>query len=373
MATMKVLYVTRKFPPSVGGLETAAYELHKALAAITDTRLVHYGGSNKLLPVVYPWLFLRALIQGWIWRPDVIYLQDGMLAPTGVLLQWLLRRPAVMSVHGLDITYDIPVYQAMVRWCFPRIAHIVAGGDLSLGEIQKRFSRARTAVIPYGVSDSFYREKPRAQMRIDLAKSIGVDSKLLQQSKLIVTTGRLVPRKGVAWFVDEVMARLVDAQPDVRYLVAGKGPDEDRIRESIARQNLSAHVQLLGYISDETRDLLYNSADIFVMPNIPIRDDVEGFGLVALEAASCGTPIVASKIDGIINAVAEGNTGQLLPAADAEVYLRTLSDELDKSSFDRVAVRQYVLDNFSWHKTAAHYLEVFELVAKKTNTQKNPQ
>jgi glycosyltransferase involved in cell wall biosynthesis len=87
---------------------------------------------------------------------------------------------------------------------------------------------------------------------------------------------------------------------------------------------------------------------------------MEGFGLVALEAASCGTPVFASGIEGLLDAVTDTRTGYLLPAQDARQYVQILTRELKNPSLARSKVRQYVLENFSWEKSAQGYLKIFE-------------
>lgn len=362
---MKVLYVTRKFPPSVGGMEQAAFELYKALNVLTYVRLVSYGGPNKYLPVVYPWLFVRALLSTLVWQPDVIYLQDGVMAPMGLLLRVLMRKPIVVSIHGLEVTYENAFYKAIMKPSVLRMQQVVVGSTQTEQAVHLRYPELPLKKVTYGVSDTFYIGKPTDTLRQELAVALGLDKSALHSRKLLVTTGRLVERKGVAWFVNEVMPRLREQHPDVLYLVAGKGPDEAKIRSAIEQHAMSEHVMLLGYIPDEVRDLLYNAADYFVMPNIPVPKDMEGFGLVAVEAASCGTPVVASGIEGIIDAVVDGKTGKLLPARDANAYINTISEELTKSSFKRQAIRDYALGRFSWRRSAEGYLAVFRQTIKQ--------
>ncbi len=366
----KVLFVTRKFPPNVGGMEKAAYELHRSLADILPVKLISYGGPNKYLPVVYPWLFVRALIAVWLWRPTIIYLQDGVMAPMGYVLHYLTRKPLVMSVHGLEVTFENSFYKALMQRVMPTINRIVIGSEQTKAAVLKRFPNAKLAKVTYGVRDDFYVTGATDELRRQLADKLELDSAELVGKKLLVTTGRLVNRKGVAWFVESVMPGLVAANPDVRYLVAGKGPNEDRIRNLIEAQGLTGKVYLLGYISDEVRNLLYNSADYFLMPNIPVPNDMEGFGLVAIEAASCGTPVIASGIEGITDAVVEGKTGRLLPAGDAAAYQKVLLQELTQPSLYRESVRDYVLANYSWPRTAAGYKAVFEEVLIAAAKQK---
>src|SRR5947209_6212036 len=93
----KILFITRKYPPSIGGMETAAYELYKALHDSTEqTDLIAWGGSNKWLPVVYFWLFGRAMVNVLARRPDVIILQDGVMAPLGWALKILTGLPTLI-------------------------------------------------------------------------------------------------------------------------------------------------------------------------------------------------------------------------------------------------------------------------------------
>ncbi len=366
---VRVLYVTRKFPPSVGGMEKAAYELHRSLAAILPVKLVAYGGPNKYLPVVYPWLFVRALLAAYAWRPDIIYLQDGVMAPMGFLLRLLTRKPIVMSVHGLEVTFENGFYKALMKRVVPSVNRIVIGSEQTKAAVLKRFPEAPLAKVTYGVRDDFYVTGTVRALRVQLADKLGLDSQELVGKKLLATTGRLVDRKGVAWFIEHVMPQLVAANPDVRYLVAGKGPNEASIRSLIEQHKLSNNVYLLGYISDEVRNVLYTAADYFLMPNIPVPNDMEGFGLVAVEAASCGTPVVASGIEGITDAVVDGKMGKLLPASDSAAYLQYVSQELVRPSFDRNKVRAYVLDAYSWPKAAAGYRAVFEEVLAATAKQ----
>src|SRR5690606_3881294 len=119
---MHILFITRKYPPSKGGMENAAFELYTALAANSQNRvkLIKWGGSNALLPVVYLVLFARSLAYILGNEPDVIYLQDGVMAPLGWLLRLLTRLPTVMTIHGKEATYANPVYKIIVVPFVPR-------------------------------------------------------------------------------------------------------------------------------------------------------------------------------------------------------------------------------------------------------------
>ena len=162
-------------------------------------------------------------------------------------------------------------------------------------------------------------------------------SGLPDDAVVLLTVGRLVARKGVRWFVAEVMPKL---PPSVHYLVAGSGPDLTNIEHAIAAAGSHAQVHLLGRVSEDEREDLLRGSDLFVQPNIPIEGDMEGFGLVVLEAATRGTPVVASALEGLRDAVVDGETGFLVAPSDAEAWsTRVTSLAADRTGLVDVGAR----------------------------------
>ncbi|MFC1948310.1 glycosyltransferase [Chloroflexota bacterium] len=107
--------------------------------------------------------------------------------------------------------------------------------------------------------------------------------------------------------------------------------------------------------------LLYNASDIFIMPNIPVKGDMEGFGLVTIEASSCGLPVVASRIEGIKDAIQNGENGMLVEPGNVQEYVSSIKkwleyDEL-RNKFGRQA-RRFTLENYGWEKVAQCYLDL---------------
>src|SRR5579884_1054396 len=101
---MKVLFITRKYPPAVGGMELFAYELSQALAVKTEVRLVKWSGYGRLRAVLWalPSLFVRSFWDLLTHKTDVIHAHDSLLAPIALVLSRLFRKPFVVVVHGLD-------------------------------------------------------------------------------------------------------------------------------------------------------------------------------------------------------------------------------------------------------------------------------
>jgi len=341
-------------------MENAAFELYTALSASHEVTLIKWGGANKLLPVVYPWLLLRALLAGLKRRPDVVYLQDGLMGPLGLILKVCLRRPTLMTIHGLEATYANPLYRAVVPPCIKRQNQLVAVSNETKQKVLQGLPGTQPTVIFNGLRDSFYQARGRGEQLAVIAQETGIPLGQLQASKLLHTNGRLVPRKGVLWFIDNVMPQLQNAAQPVLYLVSGTGKQREVIEAAIQERGLQDQVKLLGRVSDQLLQALYNAADIFVMPNVPIPNNMEGFGLVALEAASCGTMVVASRLEGIPDAIQHGQNGLLVRPGDAAEYLAVISRELQRRSLSPQAVRDFTLSHYSWDETARQYVELMQ-------------
>ncbi|RLC92169.1 MAG: hypothetical protein DRI39_08720 [Chloroflexi bacterium] len=361
---MRILFVTRKFPPARGGMERLAHELFQHLSGLADVTLLKWGGSNKWLPLVAPYLFLSSVAVQLLARADVVYLQDGLLAPLGLPLK-LFRKPIVATVHGLDITYDNRLYQCIVPACLKRLDSVICVSEATRLECIKRgVPETKTVVIPNGVADTFHVElddEARNKLRQHVSDRLGLD---LVDKKVILSTGRLVERKGFHWFASAVMPKLLAEEKECVYLVVGEGPYRERIQQAAAEVNeLRGHVIVLNQADDEMLRQLYNVADIHVLPNMPVKGDMEGFGIVALEASSCCLPVVASRLEGIEQAVKHGQNGYLFEPGNADeaasTVLRLLKDAQERRQAG-LRGREFTLRTYSYARIAAMYLDQFQ-------------
>lgn len=323
---MHVLFVTRKFPPQTGGMETLAKDTHDALLA---------GGARVTLlrNVQSDW-------QSWWWlpltlvrmrrvirtdRPDVVLLGDALMNAVATRLLRRHRVPHATMVMGLDVTFDSSAYRKVVvrhlrsAPLIIAISNATATAVRAAGVQEDRLVVLRLSVAP--PTDMEDREAARARLR----QRLGVD----EDTAVLLTLGRLVRRKGVAWFVGHVLPH---TERDVVHLVAGAGPAADRIRRVARSRGLQDRVRLLGRVSREDRELLLRGADLFIQPNIHVYGDMEGFGLVNVEAAVRDLPVLAADIEGIPDAVVDGETGWLVASRDAprwRLRLDRLLSDLD--------------------------------------------
>jgi phosphatidylinositol alpha-1,6-mannosyltransferase len=344
----RILFISRAFPPIIGGIEHQNYELHRALAAETGVQLIVNRRGKRFLPLFY----LRALFSGLLAAPrhDVILLGDAVLAPLGWLLATLCRKPVCCVVHGLDVTYTNPIYQAIwIRFALVRMNRLFAVGNETLRQAVARGAVAdRCRFIANGVDIS------------QGSRSVpGDDSRIRRRDGEfhLLTLGRLEERKGVAWFLREVFPLLGGG---VHYWVAGDGPFRSEIESAVAGLPVPDRVTVFGRVTEAEKFTLLQEADLFVQPNIPVPGDIEGFGLVVLEAAAAGLPVVASRLEGLCDAIADGKNGILVTAGDAADFakcIRGFIADRDEATVFGARARDYTLAHCSWTRVAQRYLE----------------
>jgi len=362
-----ILFITRKHPPSVGGMQKLSHQLIQAISQRTATRVVAWGGSQVFLPVFLPYALLRAILV-LATRRDValIHLGDPVLAPLGVILKRLFHRPVVVTVHGLDVTFPHPLYQMLIVPCLYRLDRLICISAAAREACwQHGIPPERCTVIPLGIDAAAFHTPPPEEARLHLEARVGYP---LGDRVLLLTVGRLVERKGVAWFVASVLPPLVAARPDILYLVVGEGPQRVTIETAVQEKGLEEHVALLGQVDEATLRSAYAAAHVFVMPNLPVPGDMEGFGLVALEACAAGCLVVAADLEGIPEAIVPGENGFLVPPGDVDAYVKTilplLRAEQRRQALGRQAQR-FVREHYSWEHVAEQYLTVFQEVSRK--------
>ena len=341
---MRVLFVTRKYPPKIGGMESLSYSLLTGFPEPKTT--ITLGRSQKHLVWFLPYVLLRVALTAH--RYDVIHLGDAMLSAAGFLPRLFGRRVAV-SVHGLDMTFPPRLYQMYLR-LFLRADAIIAN-SASTQRIAEARGFGRVCAISIGVPERYFA----------LSRSAHRDTELEQKREgrvALLTVGRLVPRKGAAWFVQHVLPRL----PNVLYVVVGVGPERERILRAAAEVGASDRVWLVGGVSDARLLDILGSSDVFVMPNVAVPGNVEGFGIVAIEASASGLPVVASRLEGIPDAVADGENGTLVPPEDADAFVAALQGLVESASerAERGARgRAYTEKNYSWPQIIQQYVALF--------------
>ncbi|MBU1118910.1 glycosyltransferase family 4 protein [Patescibacteria group bacterium] len=350
---MSVLFVTRKYPPEKGGMETFSYELFKHLK--TKKKLIALKKPNAHLIWFLTYAFTKTLINAH--KYDTILYGDAVFGFMAKIIKKLTKKPTAIAIHGLDITHPSKLHQTLNVNSLKHADSIVAVSTYTKALAEKSsIPSDKISVIPNGIVKNmqpFIFPKPR----IFLEKLI---NRSLENKKVIVSLGRLVKRKGFLWFVKNVAEALPQ---NIVYIIVGNGPEKSDIINAIQQKKLE-NVFLVDSVSDMERTKLYTEADLFIMPNITVNNDPEGFGIVALEAASHGTPVVASNIQGTTDAV-KTEMGVLISEKSKTDFLRTITSLLDDDLVLRTLSKSaYTFTNYycTWDKVAKQYESLLEKI-----------
>jgi len=152
------LFITRNFPPQVGGLENYSYHLIQEFQKRYITHKITLGRSKKHLGWFLPYCCFKALSVYRRHKPGNIHLCDGFLAPVGVFLQWTTRACISITVHGLDVTFDNYFYQRMIPRCIASMDTVVCVSRSTRDAcIQRGVARQKCHVIPNGIDPAEFK------------------------------------------------------------------------------------------------------------------------------------------------------------------------------------------------------------------------
>ena len=369
---MPSLLVTNDFPPKIGGIQSYLYELWRRLPPDETTVLTTaYDGAKDwdaqqrfrveridqkvMLPT--PAIAKRVDVLAREVRADVVFV-DPML-PIGAIGPRLRNgAPYVVIGHGAEISVwgRVPPTSIAARRVLHGAGALLAAGNYPAAEMTRVAKRQLpTLVVPPGVDVERF-QPATAEAREKTRLQYGLDA----DRRLVLGLSRLVPRKGFDVLIDAVAGLDVDVQ----VAIGGRGRDRERLERRARNSNARDRVTFLGRVPDEDLAALYASADVFTMLCRADRWgglEAEGFGVVFLEAAACGIASIAGRGGGSHEAVADGETGFVVPPRDVAAVRRALAQLIVGDDLRRRmgnAARERAVDEFRYEHIVERLLPV---------------
>lgn len=344
-----VLFITRKWPPAVGGMETYCTELVAAMKSQINLSVEALPGRENGAPPTVLALIgfgLRSLVGLAGARPqyDIIHAADMAIWPLALAAS--MRRPGakvILSAHGTDVALAIRrgIWPLLYRF------YLRLGAQLLRKSTVLANSRATATLLEHHGFD--HREV------IPLAAQAAPASPRPPQPYLLFV-GRLTKQKGCRWFIENVLPNLPEGL-SLRVV----GPVIDASEKTVlAAPRISYH----GPVRGEKLAQLRGNALAVVIPNIDSDPTYfEGFGLAATEASAAGGVALAANVFGLRDAVMDGRTGYLLPAGKPEAWVRkieTIADwtQEEREKFITRSVNE-TAEFFSWSRVARDTLAVY--------------
>jgi phosphatidylinositol alpha-1,6-mannosyltransferase len=376
-----VLVSRAYFPPQVGGIsylmaEICAHLAPDAVSVLTAVAGAATGGDGPTGVRVYrrPRTFEDTSVLHRFWmtlafaelalreRPRLLQFATIEDADTAWWAHRLLRLPYVIYAHGNEILSAIGN-----RWDRPRqvlrsAARVIANSRYTADLVaQTGVDRTRIEVVHPGCDVERFQPRPVDQETRNaiLGRHAG--------RRIVLTVGNLVERKGHDVAI-RAMQRIASRVPDACYLIAGDGPQRPALEAMVQELGIADRVLFAGRISDRQLPLYYNLCDVFLMPSRARleQNDVEGFGIVFLEAGACGKASIGGRSGGVTEAIVDGRTGLLVEPGDPDSVGVALSALLGAPDYaDRLGkqAREHVVAEHSWSRTGERIAGILARVA----------
>jgi phosphatidylinositol alpha-1,6-mannosyltransferase len=362
-----VLFVTNDFGPRAGGIETfviglierrpfgqtivytsaqnGSEEYDKAWKSDFGVTVIR-DRAKILLPTPRVARNLARIIK----ESNIQVAAFGAAAPLGLLSASMKRagiRKTVALTHGHEVWWaKVFPFNLALRRIGTTVDSLTFLGEFTQQAISHSLSKeaaAQMVKIAPGIDVDHFIPQDASQLRRELK---------LENKRVIVSVGRLVHRKGQDHLIQS-LPEILKSVPDAHVLMVGQGPYLSHLKKLVARHNVADHVSFIGRIQYAQLPQYICAGDVFAMPSRSrfFGLEVEGLGIVYLEASACGLPVIAGSSGGAPDAVLNGATGFVVDGQNnqeiAAAAIRLLSD-FDQAKKMGTAGREWIIENWRW-------------------------
>jgi len=371
------LFITNDFGPRAGGIETFVHGLIERLprgsvivytsaqpnSAQFDAKWLQDYGVEVIRDrskILLPTPRVIKACQGLIRSRKLTRVAFGAAAPLGVMSRALRRAGAqkiVALTHGHEVWWaKVPLFSFAIKYMSQDIDAITYLGEFTRGEISKALNRDdlnKLIQIAPGIDVEHFSPTDSSDLRAELG---------LTDKSVIISVGRLVHRKGQDKLIASLPA-IKAAVPNVHLVLVGVGPHQNYLNKLAAKLQVADCVTFIGRINYAELPKYICVGDIFAMPSRSrfFGLEVEGLGIVYLEASSCGLPVVGGKSGGAPDAVLIGETGVVVDGTNtfeiAEACIELLKNP-ELCELMGAAGREWIIENWRWEIWATRYAEL---------------
>lgn len=380
----KILFVTNDFPPQSGGIQTfiegLIYQLppesvvvhtssqsSEAEQSRYDQEIFHQLGAIVVRDrqrILLPTPGLRARVAGTIHAHSIKTVVFGASVPLGLLAPSLRRLGVTRMValtHGHEVWWSkVPLFSHLLRRVARSVdvlTHLGSFTKSAISAVLDARDLPKLVALPPGVDIENFHPGDKSE---ELLKRYGLSGKLI-----ILCVGRLVQRKGQDVLI-KALSKVRGEFPNAQLVIAGSGNYEERLRALAKKEGVAQSVSFLGRVPFGDLPALFRSADIFASPT---RErfgglEVEGLGIVYLEASASGVPVIAGDSGGSPDAVQLDVTGKVVAGSDIDGLAKALTELLaDAQLRARMgsAGRLWMESQWSWQVIGARFRHLLQV------------
>jgi phosphatidylinositol alpha-1,6-mannosyltransferase len=379
--TEKILCVTNDFGPRTGGIETFVMGLIERLSP--GSVIVYTSGQGDTREYDQRWLDqfgvrvirdrskillptprVSSAIKKVITTENLQVIFFGAAAPLAIMAG-RFRKVGVQKIvaltHGHEVWWaKLWPFNWAIRYIGASVDHLTYLGDFTRHEISRALSSKASAAmvkIAPGIDTNHFAPQASAEQ---LRATLGLTDK-----KVIVSVGRLVHRKGQDSLI-AALPEILQRHPSAHILLVGEGPYRKHLEKMVADLKVDDAITFIGRIQHADLPRYICVGDIFAMPSRSRLAglEVEGLGIVYLEASACELPVIAGISGGAPDAVLEGETGICVdgtnPSEIASAVISLLDDSLRASAMGKRG-REWIYSNWRWEIWAGNFIELLKL------------
>ncbi len=372
-----ILFVTNDFGPRAGGIETF---IHGLIERLPFGSVVVYTSAQKgaeefdqewlsnfgvevvrdRAKILLPTPRVTAKAKKLIKERNLTRVAFGAAAPLGVMAAALRKAGALRIValtHGHEVWWaKVPPFSLAIRYMSRSIDVITYLGDYTRGEISKALSlknSEKLIQLAPGIDVEHFQPVNADLLRAELG---------LANKAIIVSVGRLVHRKGQDQLI-AALPRILERVPNAHLVIIGTGPYKEYLEKLAAKLNVSQNLTFIGRINYLELPRYICVGDIFVMPSRSrfFGLEVEGLGIVYLEASACGLPVIAGDSGGAPDAVLVGETGLVVDGTKVNEISAACIKLLENPELSQLMGqkgRSWIVENWRWELWASKYSEL---------------
>ncbi|OGF27641.1 hypothetical protein A2331_04490 [Candidatus Falkowbacteria bacterium RIFOXYB2_FULL_34_18] len=369
---MRTLLFTIEYPPFKGGVANYYGNLMKNFP---DELVVLHNNDRKLTKWwIWPkWLPAIWQLKQTIKKNKINHVLVGHLLPLGTVAYFVCQKmniPYSVFIHGMDITFamrkkrkkkiaikilqnakNIICVSEYTKEIVKKFLESSSGGE-SVKTLKSKLMAEKLHVVNPGIEPLITRNQETITQ---------IENKYeLKNKTVLFSIGRLVKRKGVDMAI-KAMSEVLRVVPNLYYVIAGTGPDEKYLKKLT---NNNKNIIFIGSPNDTEKWAWMEKCDIFIQLSRKIVDDFEGFGIVYLEAALYGKPVIAGDSGGVSDAVLGGTTGILVnPEKIDRIASAIIRLATDKETAKKLGEqgRKRAMEEFNWQGQAKKIHDIISL------------
>jgi glycosyltransferase involved in cell wall biosynthesis len=390
---MKILYISSEDMRKEGAGKTHFIEVAQNLVKLGDELLIllpgyqPYDRKNYGLNVCYVPTFRKSILSYLLyeivslfylifyilkWRPDVIYLRQGLFEVFPPILARLFGVPYIIEKNGIMedefrsrgfSKIVIKLLRLAEEINFRLSDKIICVTEGIKREIVRRYriNKGKLVVIPNGANIELFRPLDKHECR----RKLGLEENAFYAGFV----GSFAPWQGLEILIEAAKRVKEQGYAQIKYILVGDGEQEPLLRQKVREYKLEQEIKFTGRVTYEQVVYYINACDIAIAPFTKERNSIIGVSpLKVYEYLACGRPVIVSRVDGVKEVIEEGKCGFLFKPGDAEKLAKMIiqsyqeSDALQEMGFRG---RKLVKSKYAWRATAERIVEVLDEVAKE--------